>query len=212
MTRQTIPYGAWPSPITPEMLTAQTIRLGPPAADGTARYWLEARPSEAGVNRLVRRRSDSTPEVITPLEINVRSAVHEYGGGAWAVRNGIVIVSNYTDNRLYRITDGAEPAPITPENPDWRYADLLLDPERGRIIAVREDRSMEDAEPVNTLVLLDLVGPNEDGGRVLVSGSDFVASPALSADGRHLAWLAWDHPLMPWDGCELWTAELGAGT
>jgi dipeptidyl aminopeptidase/acylaminoacyl peptidase len=208
-TRQTVPFGAWPSPVTAEMLTAQTLRLSAPGSDGADRYWLEARASEGGISRLVRQRGQGDPEPITSLDLNVRSAVHEYGGGAWAARNGIVVVSSSTDNRLYRVADDTDPAPITPDTPHWRYADLLLDPERNRIIAVREDHSMEEAEPVNTLVTLDLHGPNEDGGRVLVSGTDFVASPALSADGRHLAWLSWDHPLMPWDGTELWTAELG---
>lgn len=211
-TTQTIPYGAWPSPITPAMLTAQTTHLGSPLSDGAARYWLESRASEGGINRLVRQQGDGQPEPITPINLNIRSRVHEYGGGAWAVRDGVVIVSNHADNRFYRIADGADPEPITPDNPHWRYADIQLDPARNRIVAVREDHSMEDAEPVNTIVLLDLDGPNTDGGQVLVSGSDFVASPTLTTDGLRLAWLAWNHPLMPWDGSELWTAELGTGT
>jgi len=203
---KTIPYGAWPSPVTEEMLTGQTIGIDEPGSDGTTRYWLESRASEGGRKRLIREDESGSREPITPADINVRSAVHEYGGGAWDARDGIVVISNYTDNRLYRIE--GEPVPITPDVRHWRYADLLVDPARNRVFAVREDHSMEDAEPVNTLVVLSLDGPNEDGGRVIVSGSDFVASPTLSADGTQLAWLAWDHPLMPWDGCELWKADI----
>ena len=204
-----IPFGAWPSPITADMLTAQAVGLGGPKADGDTRYWTEFRASEGGRMRLVRQRGDGNPEPITPSEMNVRSGVHEYGGGAWDVRDGVIVVSNYADNRLYRVDGGEQPRPITPDTRDWRYADLLLDPARGRIFAVREDHSMPDAEPVNTLVVLDLDGPNDDGGAVILSGSDFVASPALSHDGDQLAWLQWDHPNMPWDGCELWKSDIG---
>ena len=206
-TRTTIPYGAWPSPITVDMLTGQTIGLAQPGSDGATSYWLESRATEGGRMRLVRQVADGSPEPATPADFNIRSAVHEYGGGAWDARDGVVIVSNYADSRLYRLGDG-DPAPITPDNPAWRYADLLLDPERNRLFAVREDHAMEEAEPVNTLVVLGLDGPNEDGGKVIVSGSDFVASPALSADGSQLAWLSWNHPLMPWDGSELWKADI----
>jgi dipeptidyl aminopeptidase/acylaminoacyl peptidase len=208
-TTTVIPYGAWPSPITPEMLTGQTIGLGAPKRDGDTRYWLESRASEAGRMRLVRQRGEGAPEPITPPEMNVRSGVHEYGGGAWDVRDGVIVVSNYADCRLYSIGDG-DPRPITPDTIDWRYADLLIDPARNRLFAVREDHSLPDAEPVNTLVVLDLDGPNEDGGAVILSGSDFVASPTLSHDGDQLAWLAWNHPNMPWDGCELWKSDIDA--
>ena len=206
------PYGSWPSPITPDMLTGQTIRLSEPGTDGATRFWLESRASEGGVARLVRQQGASDPQPITPMDINVRARVHEYGGGAWAASDGMIVVTNHDDNRLYRLQGGDQPTPITPETPDWRFANMVIDFSHNRIIAVREDHAMEDAEPVNTLVLLDLDGPNADGGRVLVSGSDFVASPTLSPDGQHLAWISWDHPLMPWDGSELWCAQLGPGT
>lgn len=201
-----MPYGAWPSPITAAMLTGQTIGLNEPGSDGRQRYWLESRASEGGRARLIRQSGDETGEAITPVEFNIRSGVHEYGGGVWDARDGIVVVSNYTDHRLYRV-DGDAPKPITPEG-GFRYADLLLDPNHNRLFAVREDHRFEDAEPVNTLVVLDLGGPNDDGGAVVVSGSDFVASPTLSDDGHQLAFLAWDHPLMPWDGSELWKADI----
>ena len=157
---------------------------------------------------------DSLTGAVVPLHepgsdgdaIDVRSRVHEYGGGAWTASNGIVLVSNGADNRIYQI-DANGTNPITPAGP-WRYGDLLIDALHDRIIAVREDHTLEDIEPINTLVQLDLAGPNEDGGQVIISGTDFVASPALSPDGTQLSWLQWDHPNMPWDGCELWYSDV----
>lgn len=204
----TTPYGSWPSPITIDMLTGSSIPLREPGVDDETVYWLEGRPAEKGRTTLIRLDGETRTE-LTPAPFDVRSRVHEYGGGAWAVADGVIVLSNGTDNRLYRITpDAPEPTAITPESA-WRFAEMQLDLVNNRIIAVREDHTVPDAEPVNTLVQLTLDGPNEDGGRVIVSGTDFVASPALSADGRRLAWLTWSHPNMPWDGTELWTADLG---
>jgi dipeptidyl aminopeptidase/acylaminoacyl peptidase len=202
-----IPYGAWPSPITPDMLTGQTTGLGVPGSDGDTRYWLESRASEGGRTRLIRELPDGTREPITPSDCNVRSGVHEYGGGVWNARDGFVVVCDYTHYQVCR-ADNGNLSPITPPDSGFRYADMLVDPDHNRVIAVREDHRFEDAEPVNTIVVLDLDGPNEDGGVVIVSGSDFVSSPTLSADGSQLAFLSWDHPLMPWDGSELWKADI----
>ena len=159
----TAPYGSWTSPITVDMLTGQSIPLREPGADADAIYWLEGRPNEKGRSTLVRLQGDTRTE-LTPAPFDVRSRVHEYGGGSWVAADGIVIFSNGVDNRLYKITaDQPDPTPITPESA-YRYADILIDSHHDRIIAVREDHSLEGVEPVNTIVQLDLDGPNEDGG------------------------------------------------
>lgn len=204
-TPTTAKYGTWASPITVESLTGAVVSISEPGSDGDAIYWLEGRPAEKGRTTLIRLLNGETTEM-TPVPFDVRSRVHEYGGGAWTASNGIVLASNGSDNRIYRIGENG-PEPITPEGP-WRYADLLIDVLHDRIIAVREDHTLEDIEPINTLVQLDLDGPNDDGGQVIVSGTDFVASPALSPDGMQLSWLQWNHPNMPWDGCELWYSDV----
>lgn len=201
------PYGSWASPITIDMLIAGTTRLREPGSDGETVYWLEGRPDEGGRSTLIRYEAGKTTE-LTPNPFDVGSRVHEYGGGSWAARDGIVIVSNRSDNRLYRVREGADPEPITPEGP-WRFADLVIDTNHNRVIAVREDHSLEGVEPINTLVQLDIPGPNADGGQVIISGTDFVASPALAPNGKSLSWLQWNHPNMPWDGTELWYADVG---
>jgi dipeptidyl aminopeptidase/acylaminoacyl peptidase len=141
---------------------------------------------------------------VLPAGFDARDRVHEYGGGANAVRDGLVVFSNRGDDRLYRI-DGGEPRPITGEGA-WRYADLQIDAARNRVLCIREDHS-SGGEAVNTLAAVSLDGES-GGGTVLVEGADFYSTPRLSPDGDRLAWLSWNHPNMPWDGCDLWVAPI----
>lgn len=206
-TRTIAPYGSWKSPFSVDMLVGRTTPLKEPGIDGDTIFWLEGRPAEKGRSTLIRLDGDTRTE-LTPAPFDVRSRVHEYGGGSWTAANGIVVFSNGVDNLLYKITPGqADPVAITSDSA-YRYADLLIDTHHDRIIAVREDHSLEDAEPINTIVQLSLDGPNDGGGQIIISGTDFVASPALSPDGTQLAWLMWNHPNMPWDETELWYADV----
>jgi dipeptidyl aminopeptidase/acylaminoacyl peptidase len=202
------PYGSWKSPITSDLIVTATVGLGQIALDGEETYWVELRPSEGGRNCVVRRAPGGEISDVTPPEFNARTRVHEYGGGDFAVREGAVYFSNFSDQRVYRQTQDSAPRAITPEA-SLRFADFVVDARRSRLVAVREDHRTEGREAVNTLVSLSLDGEgNEEGGRVLVSGNDFYSSPRLSPDGSRLAWLTWNHPNMPWDGCELWVCEL----
>ena len=203
---KTLPYGTWPSPITPDAIVAETIRLSSVSLDGGRVAWPEGRPGEGGRNVLVQADASGRGrlEDLTPPPFNVRSGVHEYGGGAYAVSGNRLWFSNYTDGRVYsRTGDHAVPTPLTAEGPA-RYGDLTLDPGRRRLLAVRETHA-GDAPPANDLVAISL---DDGSARVLASGHDFYAAPAPSPDGRRLAWLAWDQPDMPWDGAVLWLAEL----
>lgn len=199
------PYGTWASPITSELIVGQAIGLSGLSVDGDDIYWLESRPTEGGRSVLVRRRGDGAEEEVTPPPFNVRSRVHEYGGTAFIVRDGAVVFSNFADGRLYRVAGGADPEPITPETA-LRYADFDVDRARGLVLCVREDHR-DTGEPVNAIVAVNLDG-DDDGGRVLIAGSDFYAAPRLSPEGGWLAWLSWQHPNMPWDGTELWLAAI----
>jgi dipeptidyl aminopeptidase/acylaminoacyl peptidase len=203
---QTAPYGAWRSPITVDMITADSVGLGEPHIDGDTVYWIENRASENGRSVVVRRAADGSTTDLVPPPFNARTRVHEYGGGAYTVANGVLFFSNFSDNRLYRVDRGGEPRPITPEA-NVRYGDLLADQRRDRLICVREDHS-KGGEAVNELVAVDMDGQREV--TVLRSGSDFYGYATLSPDGTRLAWLEWQHPNMPWDGTELWLGELAA--
>jgi dipeptidyl aminopeptidase/acylaminoacyl peptidase len=201
-------FGTWPSPITAQTVAAQGIRLSSVAIDGDDVYWVEGRPQEGGRNALVRRRADGRIEDVTPTDFNVRTRVHEYGGGAYVVSGGVIYASNFADQRIYRIdaSDAHKAPALTPQG-HWFYADATIDLARGRLIAVREDHSEPDREPVNTLVSITIAGP-ASAGDVIASGYDFYSTPRLSPDGSRLAWLAWRHPQMPWDGTELWVADV----
>ena len=199
------PYGSWKSPITSDLIVSDSIVIAEIALNDGDIYWVEMRPGEGGRCVLVRWTPDGQTSDVTPPPFNVRTRVHEYGGGAFTVADGVVYFSNFADQRLYRQEAGGEPAPITPEK-DLRYADGDIDRRRGRMVCVREDHTVGGREPINSLVSLDL--ERGGAGDVLTSGNDFYSSPRISPDGSHLAWLTWDHPNMPWDGTELWVGQL----
>ena len=96
------PYGSWASPVTPRMLATSSVSLSEPWIDDGSVYWHEGRPAEGGRGVVVRGGPWSSPVDVTPEGFNVRSRVHEYGGGAWAVQRGVVVFSNDEDRRLYR--------------------------------------------------------------------------------------------------------------
>ncbi len=207
------PYGSWASPISARTLVAGAVGFGDIALDGDTIYWSESRPQESGRVVVVRRDAGGATADVTPAPFSARTRVHEYGGGAYAVANGTLVFSDDKDGRLYRQQGGGTPAPLTSEPPApraLRYADLVVDAAHNRVIAVREDHTVVGREAVNTLVSIVLSGDGEGAAAVLAEGADFYSSPALSPDGARLAWLSWDHPNMPWDGTELWVAEVGA--
>ena len=200
---QVAPYGSWKSPVTTQLIANTTIGLGRIVLDGTDSYWAELRPSEQGREVIVKRGPDGRNIDVTPDQFGVGSTVHEYGARGYTVADGVMYFSNFDDQRLYRHRPGGKPIPITPTG-DLRYAAMLVDRTRNRIICVREDHTT-GGEPVNTIVGIDIDGRKEV--TVLDSGNDFYTSPRLSPDGSTLAWLAWNHPDMPWDGTTLWTAK-----
>jgi dipeptidyl aminopeptidase/acylaminoacyl peptidase len=203
--KQVAPYGSWKSPITSALIAADTLDVGEIALDGENTYWSEMRAAEKGRYVVVRRTPDGKTTDVTPPPFNARTRVHEYGGGAYVVANGTVFFSNFADQRLYCQAPGKPPQPATPAA-SLRYADGVFDRRRGRLICVREDHTVADREATNTIVSIAL--HSGGAGEILLSGNDFYSNPRVSPDGSRLAWLAWNHPNMPWDGTELWVADL----
>ncbi|MBW0114351.1 S9 family peptidase [Pseudonocardia abyssalis] len=202
------PFGSWPTPITSELVVAAAVSLAEVRVDGAEVYWSEARPADGGRTQLVRRAADGAVTDLLPDGSNARTGVHEYGGGAWWVLDGVVWFTEWADQRLYRLADGAvqalTPAPAV-ERGD-RYADG--DVHGDVIVCVRERHG--DGEPRNEIVRLAAHAPTDEP-EVLVTGPDFVAAPRLDPDGTTLAWLQWNHPSMPWDAVELVVRDLATG-
>lgn len=176
---QHAPFGYWLSPITTDLIVAESINLKELQLVGRDVCWLEQRPREAGRTVLVRNGVD-----LTPAGFSVRSRVHEYGGGSYAIPYFV----NDKDQQLYR-----DATPVT-HTPGLRFADVVVDGDR--LIAVCEDHRA-GGEPINSLVAIT-------GGNIetLVAGNDFYSSPCLF--DSHLAYLTWNHPNLPWDETELW--------
>jgi dipeptidyl aminopeptidase/acylaminoacyl peptidase len=206
------PFGSWATPVTSAMVVEAVVRLGEVRVDGSDVVWAEGRPAEGGRTQLVRRRADGSTDDLMPDDANARTAVHEYGGGAWWVRDGVVWFTDWADQRLFRLVPGEAPVALTPEpaRPRGdRYADGEVTPD-GRIVCVRERHSGDEATDVrNEVVVLDAHAPSEP--QVLVTGPDFVAAPRLSPDGGTLTWLQWNHPAMPWDAAQLVVRDLATG-
>ncbi|OZE34338.1 MULTISPECIES: prolyl oligopeptidase family serine peptidase [unclassified Rhodococcus (in: high G+C Gram-positive bacteria)] len=197
-------FGSWPSPITAADLSSAGHPVEGGRFVGSEIWWSELRPAEQGRTAICRY-VDGEVQPVLPAPFNARTRVHEYGGGAWtATADGDLVFAEFSDQRVYRLTPGAAPVPLTPKPAvasSIRYADLSV--VGTDVIAVRE---MHDAGAVSRdIVAIDLGG---GGVRSLVAGSDFLAFPRLSPDGTHIAWIAWNHPQMPWDGTELRVASL----
>jgi dipeptidyl aminopeptidase/acylaminoacyl peptidase len=206
MTARTAPYGSWSSPFAIDLLAAGRVGLADPRfdVDGASIVWLEGRAEEGGRQVLVRWTEDGGARDLSPAGMNVRDRVHEYGGAPALAAGDLVIVSDFSTGLLHRVAADRTSEPVTPDGA-FRYADLQLDERRNRVLAVREDHSGA-GEAVNELVAVPLDGSREV--EVLATGRAFYSSPRLSPDGTSLAFLAWDHPNLPWDGMELFVAPI----
>ncbi len=212
MTAEVRPFGTWPSPITAAMLVEGGLDLSELWLEDGVTYWREGRPAEGGRGVIVRGDPWSSPVDVIPEGFNARTTVHEYGGGSYLVHRGAVWFSNMADQRLYRVgAGGGDPEPVTPDTGGThRYADGRATPDGSLLITVRE-RHEGDGRPehvVNDLAVLPADGSAKP--RTIAGGRDFYAAPRISPDGSQLCWLEWDLPFMPFDGTELWVADLAA--
>lgn len=201
------PFGSWPSPLSASALAQGSIQLGDLRAVNGELFWWESRPAEGGRYVVVTPDGkDGIRELIAP-PFNSRTRVHEYGGIPYVVSGGKLYFSNFADQRLYVCRPGEAPVALTP--PGYRYADCVADASGKWLYAVREDHTGA-GEPRNEIVAVPTSGGH--AGHVLFGSSDFVAFPRLSHDGRRIAWIAWNHPDMPWDATSLYVAELSGNS
>ena len=198
------PYGTWRSPLGASDLASSSISLNYVQVINGSAYWVESRPADGGRNVLVTNAgADSgAHRDLTPAGFSTRTRVHEYGGKPFAIGRGVIFFSNFSDQRVYAQRSEQAPVALTPEG--YRYADYELSKSGERLLCVREDHTA-GGEPRNAIVALDT--RTGGAGRVLFDASDFVAHPRLSPDGRRIAWIAWNHPDLPWDATTLYVAN-----
>ncbi len=210
--RLELPYGSWPTPVTSELVVRSAHLPNQVRLDGDDLWWSESRPEEGGRYAVLRRRPDGTVEEILPAPWNARSAVHEYGGGAWWVRGGLLWFVDWATQRVHLVAPGREPVPLTPAPEvarSLRYADGAVSPDGRTLLAVREAHAPSGAVQ-NTIVWLDAALPGDPA--VLVEGADFVSDPRWRSDGSAFSWLEWDQPDMPWDAVRLVVDDEGTRT
>ena len=213
MTSTELPYGSWPTPITSELVVRSAHLPGALRVDGDDLWWSESRPEEGGRTAVLRLGADGAPVEVLRAPWNARSGVHEYGGGAWWVRGGVLWFVDWATQRLHRLDPGGEPEPLTrdPKEPrGLRYADGDVHPSGHTMLCVQEEHRVGGGV-TNTIVRLDTREPSLIPD-IVVQGSDFVADPRWRPDGGAYCWLEWDHPDMPWDAVRLVVDEGGTRT
>ena len=203
-------FGLWTSPITPKGL-AEDRRLEAACwdSDGRTLVWLEGR---SGRGVLVAQGPEGdAPREVTP-ELDVRAEVG-YGGGDFAVHGGHAYFVVHKTGRIWRqplypktsevfeTSEVCMARPVTP--PFGKAASPVVSPDGRWVVYVHHDD-----EGLDRLAMVDAEG--KCWPQVLAEGHDFYMQPRLSPDGRRLAWIAWDHPNMPWDGTQLFVAPLAA--
>ena len=203
--RRKAPFIEWKPAITPEEVFSDVVGLNEIHVEGQRTYWLEMRPVEKGRCVVVQR--DSGVSDITPPGFNVRTRVHEYGGGAYTVFKDAIYFVNFGDQRIYyQSKDSSDAVPLTPlTNEDGslgKYAALTVSPDGTKLLFVYE-KEYKDKENENFLAVFDLDAKGMSEPQIIAKGCDFYADPVFSPTGKKVAWLQWDHPDMPWDSTEL---------
>ena len=209
----TLPYGSWPTPITSELVVRSARLPNGVRVDGDDVWWSEGRPEEGGRIAVLRRRPDGSVEEVLPDAHSARTAVHEYGGGAWWAHDGVLWFADWATQRLHRLEPDGKPVALTPEPAvarGLRYADGDLHPDGTTLLCVQEEHHADGSEATNTIVRLAAHEPSAP--EVVVEGPDFVADPRWSPDGSAFCWLEWDHPDMPWDATRLVVDQGGERT
>ncbi|KAJ2728526.1 Esterase lipase thioesterase active site [Coemansia sp. D1744] len=227
----TAPYGSWKSPITANAVASGSSSVGMARVDQanpTRVYWIESRPQEGGRLVLLSKDVDdyserTLRELTADSKWNVRTAVHEYGGGAYAVYGGLVVFSNWSDQGVYLVDTNkhdAVPMRIGEQNDKLRYASFVVHPSKKFVVCVREDHRESDIQAPAALVAIPIPSGSIINEKdeyplakdvVLFDKTDFVSSPAISPMNNELSFYAWNHPDMNWDATTLYCATVTLG-
>ena len=193
-------YGDWPSPVSARLIVSDSISIDEIRCSGDEVFYIERRPQEAGRCVIVKIADGKAKDVLPP-PYSARSRVHEYGGGCYCLQQNLLFFVNDSDQDIYLLRDH-KISRIT-HNKNKRFADFSYDKTRQRLIAICETHENDSIE--NSIVSIDL-----HSGEIssLESGNDFYASPRLNTAATQICWQTWNHPNMPWDGNQLWLADI----
>ena len=193
--------GEWTSPLHASDIAEAGVSVAWPSYVGDDVWWLETRPAEGGRRVIVSRKHGDL--IDAPWSASHR--VHEYGGRSYlGIPTGdgyIIYFVNKSDQRIYKKSNNQAPTPLTPESDSgFRYAELIKVGDE--IWCVREHVTEKSCTR-------ELVAVSDDGViRTLLSGHQFYSHLRISPDQKHLSWISWEHPRMPWDGTELFVADV----
>ncbi|KDQ07700.1 hypothetical protein BOTBODRAFT_70240 [Botryobasidium botryosum FD-172 SS1] len=202
------PYGNWTSAISAEAVAAQGLSANIEdvildVATSKA-YFAQGRPEENGRSAIV----DATDyRDLFDLSWDARTQVHEYGGAASVVFDGVLYFSHILDYRVYKTTKDGTPVPVTPVNPNQRFADFTVHPAHPKlIVCTAEDHT--NPHPAKVVTRLVLINTETSTVSRLVEGADFYACARFSPDGKFLVWQQWYHPELPWQSAEIALASV----
>ncbi len=223
MDKAVCKFGCWSSTVSAESVAGKTLRFQTLHGLGDTLYWTEQRPAEKGRSALVCALSVASSPAGSEQNYHLRelleapwsvaTRVHEYGGNAFLVTEKTIFFVNQEDQQIWSIANAPESkAPNPPVQitriPDLRFADLIYDRARNRLICVAEQALESKAHPLNFLASISLDGTTAGQVAALAEGHDFYAAPRLSPDGQRLAFLCWNLPAMPWEAARLCLASL----
>ena len=197
MKKKMLPYGLWPSPITPSLL-GRKIRLDDVqwSRDGETLVWVEGR---SGHGVLVAKTGDDAARDLTG-DLPVKPTLG-YGGGEFNLSANFAVFAS--GGRLYQLPfRHGLPHPITPDF--GQLASPVISPDNQRVLYVHS------YEGQDTLALADLEG--DDFPKKVAQGADFYMQPVWHPGGEKIAWVEWDHPQMPWDGTRLALSDFDGKT
>ena len=210
MTPSSTPYGLWDS--TLDFLTAASLKV----SVSTLRswkddyFWIEGRPDLKGRRVVVRYDDQLGGQIVSPEGVSLTSRVHEYGGGAMEIcdLNGPVVIGIHEDQSLVRFAPGDTVSEtIAPAVRGVARGGISWIPNSNWVVVVEE--VLGEVHVHRSWVAFNVENHSRS---VLAEGRDFYADLSVCPDGCHVAWCEWDHPSMPWESGEVWTASISTTT
>ncbi len=206
-------YLDWRSQLKPEQVFGEVESLAYPVPWRDGYIYLTSIPEEGNRSTLIYRSASDPAETknLVPEPYDLRTRICEYGGKPFWLFGDLLIFANDKDQCLYQV-DLADldspPVQLTAtatQERSWRYADVVKIAANA-LLAVVEEHRADDQEPVSWLGYIT-VGDEPAIPQRLSPKADFFSDLVIDTRRKKLAWVAWNHPGMPWDETELWTAS-----